>query len=332
MAPRPMSASAASSALSPQVAVKCDLCVGRDEGPACVRACPVEALARVEPRAAMVEVRAAVQDRPGRAPLPRPRSGASWLAAAAMLAVAWQASPGAWRRGWTSGVILAVLVFVLTGYAIAKRSSLARSARMPGARAQAVAHASLGLLATGVAIAHASARIPPSASGAAVAVFLLAIASGAVVSLTYALAPKALSRVERRALLAEDLAARGRELDDKAFGALTGRPPATKALYVALLAPYAASVIGPLALIALRRTLREEEERLQARVAAVGRRERMNGERMDDLVRLVVERRSVRAQRWLQGGLRAVVPVHVAAVALALVLIVIHVAVVAGRR
>ena len=34
---------------SPKVAIKCDMCVGKDGGPACVRACPTGAAIRVSP-------------------------------------------------------------------------------------------------------------------------------------------------------------------------------------------------------------------------------------------------------------------------------------------
>jgi hypothetical protein len=93
-----------------------------------------------------------------------------------------------------------------------------------------------------------------------------------------------------------------------------------------VLAPYARAPLGAMTLILCGGTLPEEEDRLRQRVrrtlgAPAGR---LDG--LDDLVRLVVERQATRAQRLLQGVLRLWVPVHVIAVAVAIVLLVVHVA------
>jgi hypothetical protein len=53
---------------------------------------------------------------------------------------------------------------------------------------------------------------------------------------------------------------------------------------------------------------------------------------LDDLLRLVVERRALRAQALLQGLLRVGLPVHVVAVAVTLALLVLHVALVTRGR
>jgi hypothetical protein len=85
--------------------------------------------------------------------------------------------------------------------------------------------------------------------------------------------------------------------------------------------------------LALRRTtLREEERRLRRRiVAAVGERSSaLDG--IDDLVRMAVERRALRAQALLQTLLRAWTPAHLVGVAVALVLLIAHVVLVAGGR
>jgi Fe-S-cluster-containing dehydrogenase component/CRP-like cAMP-binding protein len=332
MAPRPsVPEPQAGVKLYPQVAVKCDLCSDRDAGPACVRACPVEAIARVEPLAAMADVREAVGVRVARASLPRARPAWPWVLGAAMLALAVTRLPAASRGGLASGIAAGVLVLLLVGYSAIKRSRLARLPWFPRARPSAVAHLALGVLAVGVVLAHAAWRAPPNVAGAALVAFLFASVSGAVAGLAYAVVPRMLSRVERRARLPEELAPRARELEERTFGALTGRGVASKALYARVLAPYATSALGGLVLVASGRSLHEEETRLRARIDTLveGRSGKLDG--LADLVRLVVERRATRAQGLLQGSLRACVPMHLVAVAVALVLIVVHMALVVGR-
>jgi len=317
--------------LYPQVAVKCDLCSDRDAGPACVRACPVEAIARVEPLAAMADVREAVGVRVTRASLPRARPAWPWVLGAAMLALAVARLPAASGGGLASGIVAGVLVLLLVGYSAIKRSRLARLPWFPRARPSAVAHFALGVLAVGVVLAHTAWRAPPNVAGGALVAFLFASVTGAVAGLAYAVVPGRLSLVERRARLPEELAPRARELEERTFGALTGRGVASKALYTRVLAPYATSALGGLVLVASGRSLHEEEIRLRARIDTLveGRSGKLDG--LADLVRLVVERRATRAQGLLQGSLRACVPMHLVAVAVALVLIVVHVALVVGR-
>ncbi len=317
--------------LSTQVAVKCDLCNDRDTGPACVRACPVEAIARVEPLAAMADVREAVGVRVTRASLPRPRCSWPWILGASMVALAVARLPASWSRSLGTGVAAGALVTLLVTYSAMKRSRLARRRWFPQASASAVAHLTLGVLAVGVVFAHTARHTPPNVAGGAVVAFLIASLTGALAGVAYVVVPGRLARVERRARLSEDLAPRARELDERTFGALTGRGAASKALYMRVLAPYARSVLGGLVLVASGRSLHEEETRLRARIDALvdGRTSRLDG--LSELVRLVVERRATRAQGLLQGVLRSCVPFHLVAVAVALVLIVLHVVLVAVR-
>jgi Fe-S-cluster-containing hydrogenase component 2/CRP-like cAMP-binding protein len=372
----PVVAGGGPGAPSPDVAVKCDMCHGVDGGPACVSACPVDAIARVDPSAAIADVRRAIGGRAPRQPLPERRAGWPWVIAAAVAAVGLAHLPaGSGAARVVTGVVAGALVLALTAYALVKRGRLVLGSRMlarertrtptrsrmlarertrtparssthaesgpehgraPTRRSRtslhAVAHVALGVLAVGLVAAHAGAHIAPNAAGALLAAFAIASASGAAGAVAYRLLPRALSRVERRAMLPEDLVPRARDLDDRVFGALTGRSEATKAVYARWLAPYAHSPLGGLALVVRRATLRDEEARLRGRVERVlgARAATLDGLR--DLVRLVVERRAVRAQRLLQGALRAWVPVHVVAVAVTLALLVVHVAcVVRGR-
>ena len=315
------------------VAVKCDACRGDADGPACIRACPVEAIARVEPLAAMAEVRRAVGGGVARASLPRARPAWPWVVGAAALAAGLSRVPvTSWSAHMVSGVAAGAILVVLAGYAVIKRVRLPRFARPGSTRPHAIAHLAFGTLLVGAVAAHSGARIPPGASGALLVAFLVASAAGALAALAYALVPRALSRVEREARLPEDLPVRARELRERTFGALTGRSDATKVLYARLLAPYASARLGALRLIASRRSIREEETHLRRRVARVLGHPASHLDGVDDLVRLVVERRAVGAQRLLQAVLRAWVPAHILSVAVVLALLVVHVACVAGAR
>jgi hypothetical protein len=93
------------------------------------------------------------------------------------------------------------------------------------------------------------------------------------------------------------------------------------------LLPYAASPLGPLALLASGRLLREEEAALRARIDAAleGRgKERLGG--LAELVRIVVEMRALGAQRGLLLTLRAGLPLHIVSFAIALALLGLHAA------
>ena len=315
------------------VAVKCDACRGEEDGPACIRACPVEAIARVEPLAAMADVRRAVGGGAARTSLPRARPAWPWVVGAAALAAGLSRVPvTSWGAHMISGLAAGAILAVLAGYAVIKRVRLPRLVRPRSTRPHAIAHLALGTLLVGAVAAHSGGRIPPGASGALLVAFLVASATGALAALAYALLPRALARVEREARLPEDLPIRARELRERTFGALTGRSDGTKALYARLLAPYASAPFGALRLIASRRTLHQEETHLRRRVARVLGHPASQLDGVEDLVRLVVERRAVGAQRLLQTTLRAWVPAHILSVAVALVLLVVHVACVAGAR
>ena len=316
------------------VAVKCDMCRDLGHGPACVTSCPVDAIVRIEPLAALADVREAMAVRPPRRGLPERRAAWPWVLGAAAIAAAVarvQPTTGAMRMA--TGVVAGLVVAALAGYAVVKRTRLARGkSEVSRVRPHAVAHMALGTLALGIVAAHVGRHVAANAAGALLAAFAMASASGIAAAILYRVIPRALSRVERRARLPEDLAARARELDERAFGALTGRSEAMKAVYARWLAPYARAPLGALTLVLGGKTLRGEEKRLRARVEGVlgARTATLDG--LDDLLRLVVERRALRAQTVLQALLRGGLPVHVVAVAVTLALLVLHVALVTRGR
>jgi hypothetical protein len=292
-----------------------------------VRACPVDAIARVDPTAAMAELRVRRSDRRGSPGLPRRAEAWPWVIAASIVALAIARLPVSPRDGrLASGAIAGLLLLALVAYAAVKRLRRWIAPAVANARAHAIAHLATGVLAAGAVVWHAGSRIHANLAGGLWLSFVAASMTGGLAAAAYGLLPRLLARVERRAHLPEDLPARAKDLGERMFGALTGRSDATKAAYTRWLAPYAGAWLGGLRLILGRRTLRDEERRLRAEI------ERTIGARIghldgiDDLIRLAVERRAVSAQRLLQGALRAVVPVHVVCVAVTAVLLLAHVA------
>jgi Fe-S-cluster-containing dehydrogenase component/CRP-like cAMP-binding protein len=314
----PRSRPSISAELSPEVAVKCDLCHGRDGGPACVSACPVEAIARVKPDD-VVPGLTSPRDRP-RAPKLFARSVPAWpWVVGAALASSSIAVVGLGSRT-LSGAAATLLVLALAGYVGVKRFSGVKQ------RPWFVAHLALGLVVMGAVVAHAGLRVPPNLAGALALTFWGTALAGALGGLAYRSIPARLARVERTGALAEDLCMRASELDAQAFYALTGRSELVKTIFARILRPYARARLGAVLLVASGRSLREEQARLTARIAralAGKGDDKLAG--LDDLVRLVVERRALGAQRLLQGALRVWMPAHLVGTAALLVLLALHV-------
>ncbi|MEO7113957.1 MAG: cyclic nucleotide-binding domain-containing protein, partial [Polyangiaceae bacterium] len=126
MAPR----SATKKALSATVAVKCDVCKGRDEGPACVAACPVQAIARVSPIDSIEElgvIRGAARKIETRI-VPRPASAWPWWAGAVAFAIAAMLLGGS---AMITGAVSGALCLALTTYPVFKRVARARAIGQP---------------------------------------------------------------------------------------------------------------------------------------------------------------------------------------------------------
>jgi hypothetical protein len=341
MAPRSGAAPEKGGELLSQVAVKCDTCHGIDGGPACVNACPVDAIARIDPTAAIAEVRDRVAPEATRQPLPKRRSSVGWAFAGALVGLALYRVPvkSEGAHLWT-GLLAGALLAFLSAYAIAKRvRGLANRLSLPSppnrsrVRHHTIAHVAFGLATVGLIAAHSGLKAPPNAAGALLLAFAVASISGALAAVVYRFLPKALGRVERQSRLPEDLSRRARELDERVFGLLTGRSDAAKAVYGRMLAPYARAPLGGVGLLLRGQSLGSEERRLVAKVENIlgpARAAQVDG--LSELVRWAVERRANGAQRILQSVLRGVLPVHVVAVAATLVLLGVHVwCVVRGR-
>jgi Fe-S-cluster-containing dehydrogenase component/CRP-like cAMP-binding protein len=328
----------------PDVAVKCDLCAGSAAGPACVASCPTQAIARIDPNEALVELRNVPRAATVLGALPRaspdgsglfPRRIAAWPWVVGAAAGAGGLAMAAWSA-WASGVMAGALVALLVGYAGVKRAPRVL-ARLRGSsrlgRTLYIAHLALGVLAVGAVIGHAHGAAPGNAAGALAIAMELALGTGLLGACLHMLLPSRLARLERGSVLPEELAGRRREIDERIFTQLSGRSEVVKTLYGRVLRPYRASRAGVLALVASGRRLREEETRVRRTMSGLlagHKSERLDG--LDELVRLVVERRAVGALRFLTFALRGWLPVHLAATAIAVVLLVAHVVAVMVRR
>ncbi len=307
------------------VAAKCDACGELDGGPACVRSCPTEAIARVAPEAVFSPVDGPVVARRSAWPA---LVGASCIAVALSLASLSHVA---------SGALVGASMVAATAYAVAKRAPWKRGKRRAPSTAAAsrvrapfVAHIAIGIVAMGGVVAHGGLRLANGVAGALVVAFWIASASGVLAGVAYRLIPRRLSRLEREGVLAEEVAGRAKELRDREFTAISGKSAGTKAIYAKLIAPYANAPLGGLAMALPGRTLAEEELRLRGRIRAVVG-ERSSEEQTRDLVTLAVDQRAVCAQRWLGASLRMWVPVHVVAVAVAIALLALHIAYVLRR-
>jgi hypothetical protein len=153
------------------------------------------------------------------------------------------------------------------------------------------------------------------------------LVTGVLGGVLHVVLPPRLARLERGSLLPEELQARRSEIDERIFTQLSGRSEVVKTLYGRVLRPYRSARFGALVLALSDRGLRAEERAVRVRVDALlaGRRsERLDG--LEELVRLVVERRALGSLRLLTFALRGFLPVHAAATATVVVLLVVHVA------
>lgn len=329
------SRSATKKALSATVAVKCDVCNGRDEGPACVAACPVQAIARVSPIDSMGEL-GAIRGAPKKDEtriVPRPAPAWPWWAGAFALSIAAMAVGGG---SMVTGVSSGVACSALSIYPLFKRVARARAlgqkkivdperANRSRVRVHYVAHVALGTFAVGVVTAHMASRAWSSLGATLAAAFIATSAFGIASAVAYAFIPRVLTRLDRKGALPEDIGDRIREARERTFTDLTGKSDLVKTIYRRVLDPYATSWMSTIRLVLSGRSLREEERALRLRVDEMlaGR----GGEKLDGLDALigdVVERRALVAERILNVVLRGGFGVHVVASALVIVLLFIH--------
>jgi Fe-S-cluster-containing dehydrogenase component/CRP-like cAMP-binding protein len=372
LAPRPKEAARPAGIAADTLAVKCDLCRTYERGPACVQACPTNAILRIDPQEDWSEVglllgqrgekRDAAREREARAPWPAwPIVLGAFVAASSLGLVGWlmvsrgQAAPSrgtGYAAGWAAGAtMLALLAYALPKRAIAswmklggRRDPSRKEGELPtdrmrrsksATRPHYIAHLALGLLLLGFALAHAPSPFAPRAtSGGALTIALfIAGLSGIALGVAYAALPKRLSRIERTPLLPEDFAKEKDALSTRLFKSLSGRDPLLKAVADKVLLPYARNPFGPVMLLASGRELRLEQRVLRSRIDDTL--EGRGHDRLggiDELVRTAVELRALPAQRMLTLVLRTLLPIHVVSFMMAIGLLVLHVVNVLGAR
>jgi ferredoxin len=350
MAQRPAGTLRPEGGAYPELAVKCDLCRTYDRGPACVQACPTGSIFRINPTEEIADLRELLgrdrrESRSAAAPTrPAVVAGATIAAIGFGATGAVMQSRGALTAkggvGYAAGVVAAAGFLALLAYLVPKRgiriwmraprwkTSASRPRVASVVRPHATLHTVIGVLTMATVLAHAP--WPPagraSVGGALYAAFFLSAFAGCGTGLAYRFLPRYLARLERTAALPEDFAGARRALLDRLYREVTGRSDLVKKIVDKMLLPYATSAFGPIALLLSRRTLREEEEVVRGRIDRVleGRgAERLAG--LKELVRTVVELRSLPAQRLLLAGLRVGLPVHVVTFGVATVLLLLHV-------
>lgn len=353
MAPRPASAPRPPGVAAEDLAVKCDLCRTYDRGPACVQVCPTASIFRVDPSAELGELADLFGVGRGapEAGAAAPGSFGSRLPAApivlgAAIAAAgialWglvmhargNVSPGS-GLGFAAGIAGGVSFVALLGYAVPKRGVRAWI-RLPAPKAgprsvtrpHYVAHLALGLLCLAAALAHTPAPLSLRATaGSALFISLLtAGVTGVLLAVLYTAVPRALARIERAPLLPEDFRGEREALEGRLFRAMSGKSDLVKAVCDKVVIPYVRGALGWARLVVAGRDLRTEQRVLRARIDAMleGRgRERLTG--LDEICRVAVELRALPAQRLLLIALRAPLPIHIASIGVAAVLLGIHV-------
>jgi len=245
--------------------------------------------------------------------------------------------------GLGAGVLAGFGVLALLLYAIPKRG-VRRWMRPRGAgaepkkpasvaRPQLQIHLALGLVSAGLSLAHAPMRGGGGSGAALLCALALTSAAGALAAIAYRLLPPRIARIERAAALPEDFSRACRDLHDRLYRTASGKSDLVKKLIEKILLPYARSPLGPIAILASGKSLREEQAALRAHIDAVleGRgQERLAG--LSELVRIVVELRALPAQRLLLAALRVWLPLHIATFGVAIALLLVHVAMAIGRR
>ncbi|HEX9618953.1 MAG TPA: cyclic nucleotide-binding domain-containing protein [Polyangiaceae bacterium] len=335
---------------SPLVAVKCDLC-HEYEAPACVQACPTEAIHRVDPAEDFSELaalfggpkavaRGAAAPKKARGrELPLSLALCVLLAAVGFSLAASERVVPAAGLGLASGWLAALGFFVLASYAWVKRhvlgwmrprrrslrdGALGKRARSRVAPAYRL-HWIVGCVTAAAVALHGGAEWSVSVAGALGATFWLLAALGVLGGVAYQVLPERLARLERRGNLPEDLEAERARLVQQVYQRTSGRHALVKAVAEHVLLPYARHPLGGLMLLVSGRSLKRERARLRGEVA-----KRLDGagdERLlglEDLVESVVELRALPARRFASFLLRGFLVPHVLLAALAVTLLVIH--------
>ncbi|MEM6994276.1 MAG: cyclic nucleotide-binding domain-containing protein [Myxococcota bacterium] len=367
MAPRPgvaVGSGATGPGTSEQLATKCDLCRGYDE-PGCVQACPTDAITRLDPSRDVADV-AGVLGLQGRRTAGR-GSGAAWASVAVRAltvvvgialsgwalalrnAGTWVPQSGmGWALGWVGlGGMLASGSYAgikrLPKLWMARRKAsrgsghVARDQRPPPrskVRGWLDLHALLGTLTIVAVCGHAGLAVGPGPYGSLLLASWAVFGLGILGAIAYRVIPRRLARLERRGTLPEDLGSERARLLDALYRRVSCTSPRVKAVAGELVVPYARAPLGSLLLLLIGRTEVAERQALLRRIATRYPPKTLGDENdalaLEELVRIVVEYRTVPARRALTWVLRAWMPVHVALTGIVFALLAVHLVIVLG--
>lgn len=277
---------------SPAVALKCDLCGGGAAQPACVRACPADALVRVD------GTRREERDTGPRAAPPSP--GAWWrpaLAGAALLVYSLPLS----RRA--SGLVLLIVWVALALHSVARRrvSQPHSPATWTAARLRR-AHEVAGALSLALAAAHGGVAAMSAAGHAVRAGAVLLAMSASTLALARRSLPTRVAALEAVAAEGHDDTAHDGSADAAFYRVLSGADTPLKSAYRALAAPYARSRLATFVAVVSGLDAGREMGRMRASLAR-----RLGGHvttrlgAVDELFRVAVSVRARRALRWARA-------------------------------
>lgn len=361
MAPRPKSSPIAPSLLpnnatrgnaattatvNNEVAVKCDLC--RDyAAPACVSACPTEALLRLSPSTDFRDVASLIGNagRPQRSVAER--ANRLWPLVVAVLAIgiAWRLSgsgvlSSAGSVGLWAGIAGVVGMLLAITYVAQKRMPrlwLRKKSPKAAAKGDDLArskvrrflnlHVAVGLLACGAVGVHTQMRIPDNTAGAAALTFWATALFGVLSLWVYRGLPRRLTRLERKGLLPEDFPAERERLRERLARTLQALDGRVQAVAKPLIASYVGAPLAGMGLVLSGRTLRAEEGRLRDKVAKrVPPAVSGTQANVDEAIRTAVAIRALPARAWLMRLLRLWLPIHIVLTAVLVALVGVHVA------
>jgi len=355
MAPRPKGLKLAAS-LSPspgtagpatpptELAVKCEQCREYAQ-PACVSACPTEALLRLDPSTDFKDVatllQSPVERRAQRSAFARVGAGWPWAVGVAGVAAGVRfeadglmASGGS--MGLAVGALGAIGMAVAAAYGLPKRFPKLWLRRKGKAKAQGIArsklrrhlafHVGTAVVVCGLVGLHTQMRIPNNVAGATALAFWLTCLMGVFGLWVYRALPEALTRLERKGLLPEDYPAEKKRLEEQLTQRIGQLEPGVRSAAQPLLNAYVRAPLVSLGLVVGGRSLSDEESKLHKQIAARVP-PAMSGEDLgiEEAVRCAVALRAMPARIWLTRLLRGWLPMHIIGTAVVLTLLAMHV-------
>ncbi len=358
MAPRPkgLPVAASLSAMPGQrpaeapatLAVKCEQCREYEE-PACVSACPTEALLRVDPttdfRDVVTLLGSAVERGAKRSAAQKVNSAWPWaVGLVGVVAGARLATGGVLSTlggaGLVTGLLAGVGMLVVAGYAIPKRfpkvwlrrrKSGPAAAKRSGTLARSKlrrylsVHTGAAVILCGVIGLHTQMRIPNNVAGATALTFWLTCALGIFGMVVYRRIPEALTRLERKGLLPEDFAQESQRLKERLPQLLLELDPGIRGAVQPLFGMYMRSPLAGVSLVLSGRGLAAEEAKLLREVSARIPPSHNGGEAgIEEAVRCAVATRAMPARIWLTRVVRVWLPAHMVTTALLLSFLAVH--------